>query len=434
MQLPYSDVRAFQHDPLKLLLDRAQSEEPGFVPLYLGMRPIWLATSPNLVRQILTWDTEEIAKNRLIQTLRPLLDSSLLTNTGESHHRTKTAIHRHVRRIPVEKNLDSLTATINSFSARLATKGEFNTRTELAPLALQLTSTVLFGHDVISAADRTVLVEAVQIVESEIAADMFRLPILPRAPWTARKRAKRLSFAREIVSLVVRKARLNDNRSEILKGLEQMGLCDQDIETEMLGLLIAGHHTTGASFGWLIYHMIRDPEIGEMIALEADETLTAIERNEPNALKKAVLSEAYVHEILRLYPAGWWTSREVLKPVKIHGKKFAVGDTIMISPWQIHRDERFWFDAEKLNLEREFKGENYIPFGIGPRACIGMSIGFVELQLLTLQLATAFQFSMTSENQNMGKIKPHPSITLLFPPVDIIAQPRLNSEFRAQVA
>lgn len=434
MPLPYSDVRAFQRDPLTLLLERAQSTEPGFVPLYLGLRPIWLATSPKLARQVLTWQTDEIDKGRLVQTLRPLLDSSLLTNIGADHHRTKTAIHRHVRRAPVEKNLTRLTATMNNFVARLATNTHFNTRKELAPLALQLTSTVLFGHDVISAADRMALVEAVQIVEAEIAADMFRLPIIPRAPWTAKKRANRLSYARKIVSFVVGRARKNDNRSDILRGLEQAGLSDAEIETEMLGLLVAGHHTTGASFGWLLYHFAIDPEIADMIALEADEILQAIERNEPNALKTAALSEAYVHEILRLYPAGWWTSREVLKPVNIQGKDFAIGDTIMVSPWQLHRDPRFWFDPDKLNLERSFRDENYMPFGIGPRACIGMSIGFVELQLLTLQLASAFRFDYEVMKNRPKNVKPHPSVTLLFPPVDMIATPRTEMQFRQQVA
>ena len=434
MALPYSDVHAFQRDPLKLLIERAKSEKPGFVPLYLGMRPIWFATCPKLARKILTWDTNEIDKGRLIQTLRPLLDSSLLTNTGQAHHRTKTAIHRHVRRVPVEKNLDRLVAKITGFCSQLTISKNFNSRTVLAPLALQLTSTVLFGEDVISAADRQALVEAVQIVESEIAADMFRLPFVPRTPWARKKRATRLAYAREIVSMVVRRARQNEKRSEILKGLEGAGLSDQDIETEMLGLLIAGHHTTGASFGWLIYHLVKDPEIGEMIALEADEILPAIEANEPNALKKAKLSEAYVHEILRLYPAGWWTSREILQPLEIQGKKFKAGDTIMISPWQIHRDDRYWFEPNKLSLERDFTSENYIPFGIGPRACIGMSIGFVELQLLTLQLATSFRFSLKSNSLFTEQINPQPSVTLLFPPVEMVADARLEADLRKQVA
>lgn len=414
MPMPFSDLPAFRRDPLKLLLDRAASAKPGFVPIHLGLRPIWLATDPEIARLVLKWSTDDIDKGRLVQTLQPLVGNSLLTNIRGDHAKAKHAMHRHVHRNSVTANLDRMIAIIDQFISRVLMQGRINTDAELASLAFQLACIVVFGQDTISAADRTLLVQAVRTVEAAVASSVFRLPFLPRWPKEMRREVERLEHAAKVIALVVGRARANENRSGVIRGLEDSGLDDQSIISEILGLLIAGHHTTGATMGWIIHHMAEDPEIAEMIALEADEILPALERNDATSLKDAPLSHAFISEILRLYPAGWWTSREIYRPVEIGNKRFGVGEMIMVAPWQLHRDARFWSMPDTLLLDRSFKEEAYMPFGIGPRACIGMSIAWFELQLMSLQLASALRFKRISA----GTPKPRPSITLLFPGSD----------------
>ena len=427
MRLPLSDVPAFQRDPLRLVVERAQSAPVGFVPLYLAMRPIWLATDPAIARSVLKWPEEEVDKGALVQRLRPIVGESLLTNVGADHHRTKTAIHRHVQRSAAAKNLGLMMAAITSCAARVAQDGFFETAAESAPLALQLGCIALFGHEVITPADRMALITAVRTVEAELAADMFRM--LPQVPWKAKARQQRLEGAREIVDMVVARARTKKQKSGIMSAFESSGFTDQQISAEVLGLLIAGHHTTGATISWILYHLALDPMIAEMIALEADATLPDLEQNNVAALRHAPLSEAYVKEILRLYPAGWWTSREVKRATTIGGKAFRKGDVIMVSPWQLHRDSRLWSEPDTLKLDREFTEEAYMPFGIGPRSCIGQSIAGFELQLVTLQLASAFTFALGGEP---AEAKPKPSVTLLAPDISLRASPRMESAFRQQ--
>ena len=429
MRLPLSDVPAFQRDPLNLVLGRAESGPLGFAPLYLAWRPIWLATDPEIARAVLKWPTDEVDKGKLVQRLRPIVGESLLTNIGPAHDRTKNAVHRHVQRNSAAKNLGQMMAVINSCVARLAADGEVDTSVEAAPLALQLGCIALFGHEVISPADRLALIKAVQMVEAELAADMFR--ILPQSPRKARDRAARLAQARQIVDLVVTRARANKDKSDIIVALEAAGLSDEQISAEILGLLIAGHHTTGATIAWLLYHLALDPAIADMIALEADATLPGAEAGDATALRHAPLSLAYVREILRLYPAGWWTSREVLKPTSIGGKAFRVGDMIMVSPWQLHHDQRLWSEPGALRLDRDFTEDAYMPFGVGPRSCIGQSIAWFELQLITLQLASSFTFSLA---EDVTDAKPRPSVTLLAPSFRLKAQTRMETAFRQQKA
>lgn len=422
MALPFSDVPAFRRDPLTLFSARGMQAEAGLAPLHLAPSRIFLVADAALARSTLKWNTNEIDKGQLVKKLRPIVGDSLLTNVGTDHKRSKDAIHRHLQRNAVASNLEKMQAILNGYVSRVMQQGHYDTD-ENAALALQLGCTAIFGHDVLQIADRQALIEAVRVVEAELAADMFR--ILPTMPWRTKSREARLAHARNVVDLVVRRARKHENCSGLLLALEEAGLSDEAISAEIVGLLIAGHHTTGASITWLHYHMAADPAIAELIGAEADLVLEDLENGDAGALRRAPLSLAFVKEILRLYPAGWWTSREVKTEVTLGEHELRSGDTLVVSPWVLHRDEKVWVEADELNLDRDYTNPAYMPFGVGGRSCIGMAIAWFELQLITLQFASAFRLRT---DPSVQAPKPHPSVTLLAPSM------RLGADLRADEA
>lgn len=429
MYIPYRDVAAFRRDPLTLLNSRAQAEEQSFVPLALGVRPIYLCNGPATARSILKWPTAEVDKGSLVQRLRPIMGESLLTNNGEAHKASKTAIHRHLQRNAISGNIDKMIAVVNGYIAGLSSEKSFRPVSISAPLALQMGATALFGHDVLSAADRMALIEAVQTVEAELADDMFR--VLPNGPRKAAERSKRIDGAREIVGAVINRARANNNKSPLLIALEEAGLSDEQVNAELLGLLIAGHHTTGASIAWMLYQLALDPALADILAYEADDVMGALEKGDSSALRRAPLSESFVKETLRVYPAGWWTSREFLQPVEVEGRRFRRGDMVMISPWTLHKDPRNWEQPEEFRLDRDYSHPSYMPFGVGGRSCIGMAIALFELQLVALQFASAFNMSGTFTANDMVPI---PSITLLAPDHELSFTVRDERKFKHRMA
>ncbi|MEM8626326.1 MAG: cytochrome P450, partial [Pseudomonadota bacterium] len=148
------------------------------------------------------------------------------------------------------------------------------------------------------------------------------------------------------------------------------------------------------------------------------------------ALAAADLSLRFVKEILRLYPAGWWTTREVAMPTTMGERQFKRGDTIMVSPYQLHRDPRLWGSADQFDLERDFKDRAYMPFGLGHRACVGMSMAMIELQLFTLLIATSLQVTLPEH----CPCEPIPSVTLLYPDTNFPVTARTPSRFRSAAA
>lgn len=429
MYIPYRDVAAFRRDPLTLLNSRAHTQKQGFVPLALGVRPIYLCNGPMIARSILKWPTTELDKGSLVQRLRPIMGESLLTNNGAAHKASKTAIHRHLQRNAISGNIDKMIAVVNGYIAGLSSEKSFRPASISAPLALQMGATALFGHDVLDAADRMALIEAVQTVEAELADDMFR--VLPNGPRKAAERSKRIDGAREIVGAVISRARTKNNKSPLLIALEEAGLSDEQVNAELLGLLIAGHHTTGASIAWMLYQLALDPSLADILAYEADGVMGALEKGDSSALRRAPLSESFVKETLRVYPAGWWTSREFLQPVEVEGRRFRRGDMVMISPWVLHKDPRNWEQPEEFRLDRDYAHPSYMPFGVGGRSCIGMAVALFELQLVALQFASAFSMSCSFTAEDMVPI---PSITLLAPDHELSFTVRDERNFKNRMA
>jgi cytochrome P450 len=151
----------------------------------------------------------------------------------------------------------------------------------------------------------------------------------------------------------------------------------------------------------------------------ADEAAMATDRNGEigaEGLKQAVVSQALVREVLRLYPATWWFSRQTRKPMTIGDRKLRAGSLLIICPWQVHRDPRNWDEPEEFRLDRNFTGRAYLPFGGGPRACVGMGVAMLELQLLALEIASAYRFSGVTPYPAPA---PKPSVTLLPPDMTI---------------
>jgi cytochrome P450 len=418
----FSDLNAFRRDPLTLFLFKGNAAVEPLVPLALGPAPVFLITDPELVRPLLKAAEEDVDKGRLIHKLRSVVGKSSLTVSGDEHHKRREAIHLHVARGTVERLARPLAAEIRAVGAQLAKKRSFDPYAALAPLALKMICMALFGRQVLSPADEHALVKAVRIAEGDVADELFR--ILPLTPWARYSRNKRREFARNTMNLIVKRVRTHAHDASILRSLENAGLSDGELSNEILTLLITGHHTTGASAAWILYHLASEPGLADAIAHEAA-SISDFRSGEihPGQLKNAPLSLALVREVLRLYPSGWWFSRETKRPLEFGGRKLKRGTSLIVAPWQLHRDPRHWDEPDAFRLDRSYGNKAYLPFGLGPRACVGIGLAMLELQLIALEFASAFSFGQVKP---FPAPKPIPSVTLIPPEMQIDIRVRLN--------
>jgi cytochrome P450 len=258
---------------------------------------------------------------------------------------------------------------------------------------------------------------------------MFRF--LPRTPWRKRRDLRIRKNALATMELILERVKERAADSSVLTGLRNLRLSEREIRDEIITMLIAGYHTTGAAIAWLCHFMSTERDAVESLRREykalADETGEIL----PTKLPGALISQAFVKEVLRLYPSAWWTTREVIGECELQGTRFRRGTTLIVSPWLYHRSAANFDAPDHFSLSRSFSTAAYLPFGAGPRACVGMGVALLELQLVALEFAASLSFRSPAPTKTLC---PSAAITLLAPPIEIEVGLRDSQRFAFQEA
>jgi len=170
---------------------------------------------------------------------------------------------------------------------------------------------------------------------------------------------------------------------------------------ETLLFLIAGHETTANLLSWTICLVAQHPEVEEKIVQEIN---TILDKNKllPDVIEEFQYLDCVIQETLRLYPPGVVLDRQTNSPVEIDGKFFPKDSVFLVPVWVIHHDETYWPNPEKFDPTRfdtEHKNSitpfSHIPFGAGPRICIGMKFALTEAKIALINIYQRFTFKLT---------------------------------------
>ena len=189
---------------------------------------------------------------------------------------------------------------------------------------------------------------------------------------------------------------------DLLQHLIDAGLDDNTIRDQMLTMLIAGHDTSTALLAWTFALLGQHPEIHAQVAQEVNQ----VEGKFP-------LLDNVIKESLRLYPPIHIGNRRVAEDVEFAEGTVPAGERMFYSIYLTHRDPAIWENAEEFCPERFSHGRktppmSYIPFGGGPRSCIGAAFGQAEARIVIARLLQTFTF----EPLNADKIHPYMGATL----------------------
>ncbi|CCQ72902.1 putative Unspecific monooxygenase,cytochrome P450 superfamily [Magnetospira sp. QH-2] len=418
----FSDLPAFRRDTLGFFLDKCKNATAPLEKLHVGPHPIYLVADPDLVKPVFNAPESEIDKGRLIYKMREVLGRSSLTLNGDEHKERRAAIHARLAKGMTTTYVPEISAIVRRYTMMAAQQGSFDAHGIGAPLALRVICDVLFGREALSRGDEAALVNTIKLVEDDVAEKIFR--VFPDLPWVAKRKKEKLRQGREIMMQVVERARQKASDASILQGLLELNLDDEGLRDEILLIILAGHHTTGSAAAWIFYYMALYPDLVENLAKEAadigDETGEII----PEKLyRDAPVSRAFANEVLRLFPSSYWMSRETMADVELGGMPVKAGTSLIICPWAFGRDPKFWDDPEEFRLDRSYANRAFVPFGAGPRVCVGGQLAMVELQLMALEFASAFEF--TGVTPNPAPL-PKPSLTLVPPRMEVTVKPRAH--------
>jgi cytochrome P450 len=179
-------------------------------------------------------------------------------------------------------------------------------------------------------------------------------------------------------------------------------------------ILIAGHETTEQALVWAWYLLSRNAEEEAKLHSELDQVLAG---RTPTAEDLPALryTRMVIEEAMRLYPPAHTLARQALVDDQVVGRRLARGSLVVISPWVIHRHPGLWdraetFDPERFSAPRAVGRHPlaYIPFGAGPRICLGASFGIMEATLLLAGIAQHYRLRLAPGQ----RVEPMASVTL----------------------
>jgi unspecific monooxygenase len=166
-------------------------------------------------------------------------------------------------------------------------------------------------------------------------------------------------------------------------------------------MITAGHETTAVALFWALYLVAITPEVqGRIVEEVANLDLGPDSANE--VLPKLVYTRAVVQETLRLYPPAFTLVRQARRADDAGGIDIPASAIVFISPWVLHRHRRRWAEPERFDPARFLPGAPapdrfaYLPFGIGPRVCIGAQFALTEAILVLAGMVRTFHIERAS--------------------------------------
>ena len=194
----------------------------------------------------------------------------------------------------------------------------------------------------------------------------------------------------------------NDFLSILLQARDEDGqpMSDEQVIAECLILFLGGHETTATALAWTWYLLCQHPESYQKVQEEVDRVLQGRTPTYADLARLPYCLQVF-KEAMRLYPPAYVFSRQALHEVEVDGYRVPKGWLVILSPYTLHRREDAFpepetFDPERFTSEREKQLPRYayLPFGAGPRICIGMYFALMEGQLLLATLAQRVSFAL----------------------------------------
>ncbi|RWD60476.1 MAG: cytochrome P450 [Mesorhizobium sp.] len=408
-------MRIVYRNPLELWGEHTYNE-PWISVTGVG-GPLVIANDPGLIRHVLI----DNAKNYKMATvrqliLRPILRDGLLTAEGEVWKRSRKAMApvftpRHIFGFAgpmLKRTLD--------FVTRYEAGGTTDVARDMTMLTYDILAETLFSGEIAGeqgsfAKEVDRLFETMGRVDP---LDLLRAPEwLPRL--TRIRGRKTMAYFRNIVANTVklREERLKrdpdgvpqDFLTLLLKAEGPDGLTRSEVEDNIITFIGAGHETTARALGWTIYCLAEAPWERDRVEREIDAVL-AREPDPTKWLDAMPLTRAAFEEALRLYPPAPSINREPIEPETWNGLYIPRYAAVLVMPWVVHRHRKLWDKPDAFMPER-FHRENrdridrfqYLPFGAGPRVCIGASFAMQEAIIALAVLLSRFRFDVTSETR-----------------------------------
>jgi cytochrome P450 len=411
-KIPLGHLFSFRRDSIGFL-KRIANDYGDIVHFKIGPIRIVLLNHPELIKEVLTTQHQNFSKGRPLQMAKELLGEGLLTSEGEFHKRQsrliQPAFHRNMIESFVPAMMKCVTRLMNSWEDGM----EVEIKDEMTRTSIEIAGMTLFNSDIEH--------ETPEISKAlDTATSLFgRIP-LPFSEWLLKiplpdtlrffRAKKRLDGT---INRMINERRRNkidngDLISLLLRSQNEKadggGMSDQQIRDEAITLFLTAFDTTSTALTWTWYLLSQNPEAEAELHEELDRVLNG---RLPTAEDIAQLkyTRMVIGESMRIYPPSYVIPRQALEDFPIDKYIVPRGSIVLVSPYLIHHDPRFYPEPEKFNpraWEKHSHGQNskyeYFPFSRGPRSCIGEPFAWMQGILVLASIAQSWRIKLVPDH------------------------------------
>src|ERR1700739_4263796 len=431
----FLDSRAMAHNPVQVLSKYVGLHGDTFRFYFGGVKEAIVTVSPVVIQHVLKTNSDNYHKSEIqVKRMGHFLGKGLLTTEGEAWKTQRRLIQKGFapKQLDALSTImqDSLSESLADFDRQIAS-GPVDIYPQLMKMTFAMVARSLFGAR-LKDEDIELVSHTICTVQEFIVRQTLQ-PYLN--PWFAasgelRRHEDMRTRADAVLLEYIRKRRHEPPGHDLLQTLmdarssDGEGMSDELVLSESMQLLVAGHETSSNGLSWLLYLLSTRPDCLERVRQEFYSVLGEAPLSHADVLKFEFTTQV-IYEGLRLYPPFWMIDRMAVADDSVGNVVIPRGSTVIVYVYGAHHAPRYWQDPEKFDPDRFTKEEmkqrtpfTFLPFGGGPRVCIGQHYAMLQILMILSDLIRRYDFELvpgqTIEARPMVILRPTHGIRMTF--------------------
>ncbi|TXL89517.1 cytochrome P450 [Streptomyces sp. IB2014 016-6] len=399
------------------------------VRITVGPKTMTVVNSTELIHKMLTSQSDEFTKGLLFEKLKLFGKDALPVAEGKPHLRRRRMMQPAFHREQIAGYVTTMRETVQPYIAGWDGGTPIDMKTEMQLMTQGVVMSALFSAAPRREPAHTILNSVDTVFRTALQRALLPISALERLPTRRNRKARDAGSAlRTAVAEIIAEHRANpgaydDVVSLLLTARDETGaaLPDDEILSEVTGLLAAGSETTAVVLAWLFHELGRNPDLERRLHEEVDPVL-AEGPITADRVPRLAFTRRLVSETLRLYSPAWLVTRQAISDVRLGEFSLPAGTDVIWSAYALHRDPDLYpdplrFDPDRWLPERPQPPKGaFIPFGSGKRMCMGDAFAWTEATIITAMVASRWRLRPTPGTvRPVGAITTHPSSLHMVP-------------------
>ena len=394
--------------PMDFLTD-AWRRHGDVIRVRLGPRVVHVLVHPDAVRHVLVDNHRNYKRSPTIDEVRAVGGESLFTADGDPWRARRRLLqpgfHQHKIAAMADGMSHAIAEILDEWSAAAIQHRPLDMAAQMGRLALRIAGRAMFHVDTDD--DAADMIDAVSFLLEHVRVRSGQLVKLPRAiptPTHRRYHAARATIERIVKRTLSERRARGDTHHDVLGLLMDARdadtgapLSDQELVSELTLLFIVGHETTAITLAWTLYLLSLNPSARVRLEEECARVVGDRVAGAADVFSLAWMGQC-LDESQRLYPAVWINGRTAIADDEIAGHRIPAASDVFLAHYLTHRHPAFWDNPEAFDPDR-FAPEQvaarhphaHVPFGAGPRKCIGYSFAQLEMRLALAAIVRRFR-------------------------------------------